>query len=71
MPAGGTWRDIGTDGDGGANLAKFFLGFTKELFGFVVLCGVFAFFGKGLGVWDKVEVAKVFLAFAGELDGHH
>ena len=32
---------------------------------------MFAFFGKGLGVQDKVEVAEMFLALTGELNGHH
>ena len=47
--------DVGAGGAGGANLAEVLLGFTKEFLGFMVVCGVFAFFGKGLEVRDKVE----------------
>ena len=38
--------------------------------GFAVICRLFAFFDKGLGVWDEVEVAQAFLALASELNGH-
>ena len=71
MPTGGDGINTGAGGDCGANLAEVLLGFTKKFFGFTVICGVFAFFGKGLGVPDEIEVAEVFFAFTNELDGHH
>ena len=55
-------------GDGGANLVEVLLEFRSELFGFSVVLGVFAFISKGHGVRDDVEVAKVILAYAGELN---
>ena len=63
--------DVVACGNGGAHLAEVFLGFAKELLGFAVVCSVFVFYGKGLGVQDKLEVAEEFLALTGELDGHH
>jgi hypothetical protein len=53
------------------DLGELPLGFAEELFGFVVVGGRLAFFGNGLGVQDKVEVAEVLFALASELDGLH
>ena len=60
--------DVGADA---VHLAEVLIRLTNKLFGFAVVCGVFVFFGKGLGVWDEVEVAEALFALACEVDGHH
>ena len=47
--------------DGGADLAEVFLGFAKELLCSKVVCSVFVFFGKGLGVQDEVETIVIII----------
>ena len=59
------------DCDGGVDLAKVFFCLTEQLFGFAVVHGVLAFFGKGFGVWDEIEVAEMLFALFCEVDGHH
>jgi hypothetical protein len=54
--------------DGHLDLAKILLGLSKEFFCFAVIGGGLAFLGKGLGIWNEVEVAEALLALAGELN---
>jgi hypothetical protein len=48
--------------DGRFDLADVLLGLPEEFFCFAVVGGGLAFFGEGLRIWDKVEVAEALLA---------
>ena len=63
--------DSGAGGNSGLYLAQVLMRLAEELLGLAVVGGGLMFLCQSLGVWDKVEVVKAFLTFAGELDGVH